>query len=214
MNRWPAPTVRRHHARWRFAGVFVAVLLGFAVVSGAPLQMPAPYGLFVHTDGELKSDYSDALKATVVQLALTPPGLAGTPSAASMVFRSQFPGRQPAAPPGEITILVLPAITSDPNVIRGVKLVFAIERAGARPLELSYFGKSWGEHGFTPPGGEITRVAFSMSLAELRSLLEAERVSGQVMNSSFEFTSAHLAALRMFATAIGVADQAGKPKAR
>ncbi len=136
----------------RCAIVLAAALLGTALVAGAPRQMAAPYGLFVHSDGELKSDYSDELKATVVQLALTPPGLAGTPSAASMVFRAQFAGRQPAAPPRSIEILVLPAITSDPNVIRGVKLEFTIDRAGARPLPLSYFGKSWGEHGFTPPG--------------------------------------------------------------
>ncbi len=53
-----------------------------------------------------------------------------------------------------------------------------------------------------------------MSLAELGSLLQAERVTGTVMNSSFEFTNQHLAALRLFAMAIGVTEQAGKPPGR
>jgi hypothetical protein len=177
-------------------------------IGAAAEQVPAPYGLFVHTDGEVKSEYSADLKSTIVELALSP-GLADTPSSTTMVLRAAFAGRsRPSTPPVEITILVLPAITSNPNVIRDTGLAFTIERSGSAPLELSYFGRSWGDYGFVPPGGEVTRVAFSMSVPELRALLLAERVSGRVMNSNFVFTSKHLSALRLFAMTIGVVNPA------
>jgi hypothetical protein len=181
--------------------VVIAVL---AVTLGAAAQVPAPYGLFVHSDGEVKSRYSADLKSTIVELALTPPGQSNAPTSVTMVLRAAFAGRQATAPPAEITILILPTITSDPNVRRDNTLGFTIERPESTPVHLSYFGQSWGDYGFVPPGGELTRVAFSMSVAELRALLMAERVVGRVMNSSFVFTNKHLAALRVFATTIGV----------
>jgi len=181
----------------------VAIATIALTLGSAAAQVPAPYGLFVHTDGEVKSEYSADLKATIVELALSP-GLGDTPASTTMVLRAAFAGRQPTAPPGQITILVLPTITSNPNVIRDGALAFTIEGSGSPPLELSYFGQSWGDYGFIPPGGEFTRVAFSMSVPELRALLLAERVSGRVMNSNFVFTGKHLAALRLFARTIGV----------
>ncbi len=174
----------------------------------APPQVPAPYGLFVHSDCELKSEYSARTKTTTVQLALTPPGPDNSPSAASLLLRAQYAGTEPIAPPSEIAILALPAITSNPNIVRGVELELTIERAGVRPVRLYYLGNSWGEHGFVFPGAEITRVSFNLSVAELRALLLAERVTGRVMNYSFVLTGKHLAALLQFASTIGVADAA------
>jgi hypothetical protein len=176
-------------------------------IGAAAGQVPAPYGLFVHTDGEVKSEYSADLKSTIVELSLSA-GVGDTPSSTTMVFRAAFAGRQVGAPPSEITILVLPTINSNPNVIRDTGLAFTIDRVDSSPLELSYFGKSWGDYGFVPPGGEVTRVAYSMSVPELRALLLGERVSGRVMNSSFTFTSKQRAALQLFALTIGVVNPA------
>ena len=198
----------------RCAIVLAAALLGTALVAGAPRQMAAPYGLFVHSDGELKSDYSDELKATVVQLALTPPGLAGTPSAASMVFRAQFAGRQPAAPPRSIRD---PGPAGDhlrPECHPGRQAGVHDRPCRGAAAPAVVLREILGRARVHPARGEITRVVFSMSLAELGSLLQAERVTGTVMNSSFEFTNQHLAALRLFAMAIGVTEQAGKPPGR
>jgi hypothetical protein len=200
--------------RWRLPAVLAAALLGTLDASEARRQIPAPYGLFVHSDGELKSDYSAERKSTTVQLALTPPGLHSTSSAASVVLQAGFAGREPTAPPREIALLLLPSIVSNPNVVRGVELDFTIECAGSQPLRLFYFGSSWGEYGYVTPGGEITRVVFTMSAAELRALTVGERVTGHAMNHSFAFTDQHLAALRLFAQTIGVTNAGGRPPAR
>jgi hypothetical protein len=201
---WSAATVRRTPFTPRLAAVLTMTLAATLLATNAPAQVPAPYELFVHTDGELKTEYSAASSSTVVQLAIMPPGAGDTPSATSMVFRAEFLGRQPLTPPGQIGILVLPTPTSSPNVIRGVQLAFTIQAAGSPPVDLSYFGRSWGENGFVPPGGELRRVEFSMSVPELRALLLGRQVTGRVMNSTFAFTTRHLAALRLFAMAIGV----------
>ncbi len=202
MEQRPEQTVQRNRLHFPLPAVVIATLA--LTIGAAAAQVPAPYGLFVHSDGEVKSQYSTDLKSTIVELALAPPGQSNAPSSATMVLRAAFAGRQAIAPPAGITILILPTITSNPNVIRDNTLGFTIERPGSTPLELSYFGQSWGDYGFVPPGGEVTRVAFSMSVAELRALLLAERVSGRVMNSNFVFTNQHLAALRLFAMTIGV----------
>ena len=199
--------------RWRLPAVLAVAIFGTLDASEARRQVAAPYQLFVRIDGELQSDYSAQLKSTTVQLALTPPGLHSTPSAASVVFQAGFAGREPTEPPNEITILVLPSVLSNPNVVRGVELDFTIERAGSRPLTLFYFGRSWGDYEYVAAGGEITRVAFSMSAAELRAIALGERVTGHAMNHSFAFTDEHLAALRLFAQTIGVTRAAGKPPA-
>ncbi len=204
------------HTRFPLAA-FALLALSAAVTIGAsaaPPQIPAPYGLFVHTDCELKSEYSAKTKTTSVQLALTPPGPDKTPSAASLVLRAEYQGTEPLVAPAGIAILALPSITSNPNVIRGVELEMTIERGGVRPLRLFYFGKSWGEHGFVFPGAEITRVEFGLSVAEFKALLLAERVTGRVMNYDFVLTGKHIAALRQFASAIGVADAADTPPKR
>lgn len=204
MENWSATTVRRTSLKLQMPAVLIGTLAATLVASGARAQVPAPYELFVHTDGELKTEYSALSKSTVVQLAIMPPGAGETPSATSMVLRAEFAGRQPITPPGQIGILVVPTATSSPNVIRGVQLEFTIQAAGSPPLDLSYFGRSWGEYGFVPPGGELRRVEFSMSVPELRALLLGRQVTGRVMNSTFAFTGKHLAALRLFAMAIGV----------
>jgi hypothetical protein len=192
------------HVRW--LAVLVLALIVTVGASGAHAQVEAPYGLFVAVDGEMKSEYSPGQKSTVVQLALTPPGLSGTGPSATMVFWARFAGREPEGPPAEIRILVLPIVTSSPNVVRDVEMQLTIEHHKTRPLTLSYFGQSWGEYGFVPPGGEITRVAFTMSPAELRALGFGEQVTGEVMNSAFAFTEQQLAALQRFALAVGIAD--------
>jgi hypothetical protein len=202
--------------RRRFAGhaglpLFVALsaALSAAVIpSAASPQMPAPYGLSTLRDCDITSEYSAEKKSTVVQLALVPPGPAGEPAAVSLALRAEYAGRMPGSPPGAINVLVLPTILSSPNVQRGFELELMVYRAGARPLRLFYFGRSWGEVGYVAPGDEVTRVGFSMSAADLQALLLGERVTGRVMNFGFEFTNRHLAALRLFAMTIGVPDPA------
>lgn len=208
---WSATTVRRTSLTLRMPAILTLTLAATLVASGALAQVPAPYELFVHADGELKTEYVAASRSTIVQLALMPPGAGSTPSATSMVLRAEFAGRQPMIPPGQIGILVLPTVTSSPNVIRGVQLAFTIQAAGSPPLDLSYFGRSWGEYGFVPPGAELRRVEFSMSVPELRALLLGQEVTGRVMNSTFVLTTRHLAALRLFAMAIGVPQPGDRP---
>lgn len=199
MEQRTGPSVSRHRLR-----LWLTVVAGSALIVGTEAaQVPAPYGLFVRHDGEVKSEYSPDLKSTIVELSLSP-GMGDAPASTTMVFRAAFAGRQAGPTPGEITVLILPTITSNPNVIRDNTLVFTIDRTESKPVELSYFGQSWGDYGFVPPGGEYTRVAFKMSVPELRAMLLAERVSGKVMNSNFTFTSKQLAALKLFAKTIGV----------
>lgn len=50
-------------------------------------------------------------------------------------------------------------------------------------------------------------MVFSLSAAELRALLIADRITGSVMNSSFALTAKQLTALRLFASSIGVGDR-------
>ncbi len=197
---WPLLVSRRMPAALALAAAVVAA----GGASGVARQMPAPYGLYVRTDCELKSTYSEEAKSTTVQLALAPPGPGDLPSAASLVLQAQFAGRQPINPPGAISVLALPAANGNPNTVRGFELEFMIERADASPVRLFYFGQSWGDVGYVPAGGEVTRVVFSMSVADLQSLVLARKVTGTVMNSGFVFTDRHFAALRLFATAIGV----------
>jgi hypothetical protein len=206
MRRWSETAVRHKGLPPVTVAALVLAVAGTLGAFAAPPQVPAPYGLFVHSDCELKSEYSARTRTTTVQLALTPPGPDNSPSAASLLLRAQYAGTEPMAPPAELAILALPAITSNPNIIRGVELELTIERAGVRPVRLFYFGNSWGEHGFVFPGAEITRVEFSLSVAELKALLLAERVTGRVMNYDFVLARKHLAALRQFASTIGVAD--------
>ena len=211
MDGWSGMALPRRRLPLLTATVLALVPPAALVALAAPHQIPAPYGLFVHSDCELKSEYSAGTKSTTVQLALTPPGPDGSPSAASLVLRAEYAGTQPEAPPADISIMALPAVTSNPTVLRGVQLELVIERTGARPVTFSYFGKSWGEYGFVPPGGEITRVVFSLSVAELKALLVADRITGRVMNSGFTLTGKELAALRQFADAIGIKTQETTP---
>ncbi len=171
-----------------------------------PHQVPAPYGLFPRTDCDLKSQYSSETRSTIVQLALTPPGQDGSPSAASLILRAEYAGTRPDVPPAAISIQALPAPNSNPNVVRGLELELIIERTDARPIRLFYFGNTWGEYGYIPAGGEITRVVFNLSATELKALLTADRITGRVMNSSFALTEKEFAALRSFASSIGVRD--------
>ncbi len=187
-------------------GVLAVTPLAAAARSVAPPQVPAPYALYVRGDCELKSVYAASTKSTVVQLSLTPPGPGGTPSGVSLVLRAEYPGAGPAVAPNDIDVLVLPAVNSNPTVVRGLQLELVMERDGAAPVTLSYFGRSWGDYGFVPAGAEITRVAFTVHAAELKALLVADRVTGRVMNASFVLTGAEMAALREFASAIGMAD--------
>jgi hypothetical protein len=181
-------------------------LPGALRIFAAPHQVPAPYGLFPRTDCDLTSQYSSETKSTIVQLALTPPGQDGSPSASSLVLRAEYAGTRPDVPPAAISILALPVVNANPNVVRGLELELVIERTNARPIRLFYFGTSWGEFGYIPAGGEISRVIFSLSAAELKALLTADRITGRVMNSSFALTDKELAAMRSFASSIGVRD--------
>jgi hypothetical protein len=195
--------------------IALALVLGCAPgASNATAQMPAPYQLFVAGDGEMKSDYSVELKSTVVQLAIRPPGLRGTAPPATMVFYARFQGREPEGPPSEIRVLALPTVTFNPNVVRGVQMQLTIEHHQARPLTLSYFGQSWGDYGYVAAGDEISRVAFTMSAAELRALGFGEQVTGEVLNSEFVLTRDQLAALRRFTLAVGIIEDGGRPAAR
>jgi hypothetical protein len=169
-------------------------------------QLPAPYEVFVRGDCELQSAYSAGTDTTTVQLALTPPGPDDSPSGASLILQARYAGTQPSGPPSDIAILALPVVHANPTLVRGVELELTIELAGARPVRLYYFGESFGDYGFVPPGGEIRRVSFRLSVAELRALLLAERVAGRVMNCDFVLADRHLAALRLFALRIGVPD--------
>ncbi len=206
MTRWSHSAARFRHQGLPTAAILAVALAGTLAASGAPPQVPAPYGLFVLNDCEVKSEYSAETRSTIAQLALTPPGANNTPSAASLVLRVEYPGRRPEGLPSEVTVLAVPAVTSNPNTIRNFELEFTVERAGSRPLRLFYFGRSWGDYGFVPAGGEITRVGFSMSAADLQVLIMAERVTGRVMSSSFALTGRQLAALRLFALTVGVPD--------
>jgi hypothetical protein len=209
MGRWSGIAVRLGRLPLVTVAALALAVAAALGTSAAPPQVAAPYELFARTDCELKSEYSAKTKTTTVQLALTPPGPDNSPSGASLILQAQYAGTEPIAPPEGITILALPAITSNPNIIRGVELEFTIERAGGAPVRLFYFGKAWGEYEFVPPGGEIRRVAFNLSVAEVKALLLSERVTGRVMNYSFVLTDKHLAALRLFASAIGVSGPAG-----
>jgi hypothetical protein len=187
----------------------VAMTLVWAAIRGtfaATPQLPAPYEVFVRGDCELQSAYSAGTDTTTVQLALTPPGPDDSPSGASLILQSRYAGTQPSGPPSDIAILALPVVHANPTLVRGVELELTIELAGARPVRLFYFGESFGDYGFVPPGGEIRRVSFRLSVAELRALLLAERVAGRVMNCDFVLADRHLAALRLFALRIGVPD--------
>ena len=187
----------------------VGMTLVWAAIRGtlaATPQVPAPYELFVRGDCELQSAYSVATDTTTVQLALSPPGPDNSPSGVSLILEARYAGTQPSGSPSDIAILALPVVHSNPTLLRDVELELTIELAGARSVRLFYFGKSFGDYGFVPPGGEIRRVTFSLSVAELRALLLAERVAGRVMNRGFVLTDRHLAALRLFALTIGVPD--------
>jgi hypothetical protein len=178
------------------------------VFAAAQPQVPAPYALFRGTDCELKSEYSTATSSTTVQLVLTPPGPDGSPSPAWLVLQAEYAGTRPDLPPADISITALPVVNFNPNVVRGVELDLVIETTEAKRVTLSYFGRAVGEFGFVPAGGEISRVAFTLSVTELRALLAAEQVTGRVMNSDFALTARELATLRLFASTIGV--RAGK----
>jgi len=195
----------------------VATTLVWAAIGGtfaATPQVPAPYELFVRGDCELRSAYSAETNTTTVQLALTPPGPDDSPSGASLILQARYAGTQPSGSPSDIAILALPVVHSNPTLERGVELELTIELAGARSVRLFYFGDSFGDYGFVPPGGEIRRVTFSLSVAELRALLLAERVTGRVMNCGFVLTDRHLVALRLFALRIGVPDPRDTPPKR
>ena len=211
MAHWPQRNACGTHGRWRMLAALSATFACALGVAAATPQLEAPYALFVRSDGEMKSEYSVDQNVTVVQLALIPPGVGNTPSTASLVLRAQYAGHAPAAPPASISILVVPSVTADPNVIRGVQMQLTIERAESTPLTLAYFGKSWGTAEFVPPGGEVTRVIFGMSVAEFKAVLLGERVSGRVLNATFVFTAKQLAALRLFALTIGIRNPADKP---
>ena len=190
--------------------VWAATLCTYA----APPQLPAPYELFVRGDCELGSAYSAATDTTTVQLALTPPGPENSPSGASLILQARYAGTQPSGPPSDIAILALPVVNSNPTTERDVALELTLELAGPHSVRLFYFGKSFGDYGFIPPGGEIRRVTFSLGVAELRALLLAERVTGRVMNCGFVLAERHLAALRLFALRIGVPDPTHAPRKR
>ena len=180
------------------------VRLRVAAPGASPLRTVRPHRLRAEI-GVLGQDEDDDRPTGAHATRLGQFGVGGVTDTSSPV-----PGTQPIAPPDEVTILALPAITSNPNIIRGVELELTIERAGTGPVRLFYFGKAWGEHEFVPPGGEITRVTFNVSVAEVKAMLLAERVTGRVMNYSFVLTGKHLAALRLFAAAIGVSAPRGR----
>jgi hypothetical protein len=179
-------------------------LTGSAGASGAFPQQPPPYGLFVANDCEVKTEYAPGTRSTVVQLMLTPPGPGGSASAATLVLRAERTGADASAPAGQIEVIGIPAINSNPNIIRNLELELVIARAASQPLRLFYVGNGWEAFGFSTPGNEITRASFKMSAADVQALLLAEKVTGRVMNYPFEFTPKHLAALRVFAMAAGI----------
>jgi hypothetical protein len=183
----------------------LAILTATATArTGAVPQLPAPYGLFVTADCEVKSEYVPGAKTTVVQLTIMAPSPGNQPSSASLLFRAERAGGDAAAPPSKIDVVAIPSITSNPLVIRGVELEFRVERTGADPLRLFYLGNPWSNFGFANPGDEVTRASFVLGPADLQALMVADRVSGRVMNYSFEFASRHFAAMRVFALAVGL----------
>jgi hypothetical protein len=182
----------------------LALALLTTALGATPRQQPAPYELFARGDGDVKTQYSSATRSTVVQLALAPPGPGGLPSAATLVLQAEYSGAQPGGAPGPITVLAVPAPNANPNVIRNFELELIVERVDEAALKLFYFGQSWGDYGFTPPGGEIRRVAFTMSAAELKTVAAAEGVKGRVLNSDFVLTAKQIAALRLFGAKIGI----------
>lgn len=181
----------------------VVALVGSAGASGAFAQQPPPYGLFVANDCEVKTEYSAGTRSTVVQLMLTPPGPGGSPSAATLVLRADRSGSDPSASVAQILVIGIPAINSNPNIIRNLELEFVIARGG-QALRLFYVGAGWENFGFSTPGNEITRASFRIAAADLQALMAADKVTGRVMNYSFEFASKHLAALRVFAMACSI----------
>jgi hypothetical protein len=184
--------------------VLVCVAAAASVRVAAGPQLPAPYGLFVTTDCEVKTQFSPDTKGTVVQLMLVPPSPGDQPAAASLLFRAEKSAGDEPAPPTKIDVVAIPSVTSNPTVIRGIQLEFTVERAGADPLRLFYPGNPWGNFGFATPGEEVTRASFVLGVSDFQALLVADRVSGRVMNFPFEFVKRHFAAMRVFALAAGI----------
>ncbi len=184
--------------------VLAVVAASVAVRTGGVPQLPAPPGLFVASDCEVKTQFSAETKSTVVQLMIVPPSPGNQPSAASLLFRVESARGGEGTAPAKIDLIAIPSVTSNPNIIRGLELEFRVERTGADPLRLFYMGNAWSNFGFATPGEEVTRTSFALGVPDIQTLMAADRVSGRVMNFPFEFASRHFAALRVFALATGI----------
>jgi len=149
-------------------------------------------------DREIRAAYDPAQNRTEAVLTLLPRDIGGASSSLSLAIHATFAGREPAPGAGRFEIRAYPGPLSDARRVRPTELKLTLETEDGRRVSLWLFGASWGQAGFVPPGAEIPWVYFTLGEAELRALLQAERISGQALGYEFELTAEQVRAVRGF----------------
>ena len=168
----------------------IEILVAVVSFGIAPLQLLPPPG-----DGEIRTVYWELQGVSDVFLTLEPRTAAGA-RAPFLTFTHRFTGRRPTAPPKEVEIRAFAGQFWAPRS----ELWFVLDET--LRIDLSVYGNATAESGFDSWAGSI-------SIATLRRMTQAQRITGNALRFPFELNDSQRSALRTFVDRIsGPGDRA------
>jgi len=158
----------------------VGIVVAVASLGMAPFQLLPPPG-----DGEIRMVYWELQNVSDVFLTLEPRAANGD-RAPVVTFTQRFPGRRPTTPPKEVEVRALAGQFWAP---RG-ELWFALDETVR--IDLTVYGNA------TTADSGSDSWAGSISMATLRQMTLAQRVSGNALGFPLELSGSQRRALRTF----------------
>lgn len=157
----------------------VGILVAAASLGMAPLQLLPPPG-----DGEIRTVYWELQGVSDVFLTLEPRTATGT-RAPFLTFTHRFAGRRPTAPPKDVEVRAFAGQFWAPRS----ELWFILDETVR--IDLRVYGTAPAESGFDSWSGSI-------SIATLRRMTQAQRITGNALRFPFELNDSQRNSLRTF----------------